>query len=276
MEIDLALPDGRTLHAYDSELAGGLPVFWQHGTPQTGALPVPLLSAAERLGIRWVSLDRPGYGGSGRQDGRVVGSVAADVAAVADALGIARFGVLGASGGGPHSLACAALLGDRVVGVVSIAGLAPFQADGLDWFGGMGPAGAAELRAAVAGREVLAAHLASAEFDPEIFTAADHAALSGAWGWLGRVAGQAVAAGLDGMVDDDLAYVVPWGFDVGDVVSPVLLVHGVADRMVPYPHSEWLAAHVGSAELRPSPGDGHVSVLRHGEAAMEWLRDKAG
>lgn len=276
MEIDLALPDGRTLHAHDSGQRDALAVFWHHGTPGTGALPVPLLPAAERLGIRWVALDRPGYGGSSRQEGRSVRSVAADVAAVADALEIERFAVLGASGGGPHSLACAAVLGERVAAAVSIAGLAPFGADGLDWFAGMGPAGEAELKAAAGGPEPLTAHLSSAEFDPEMFTPADHETLAGPWGWLGQVAGQAMETGLSGMVDDDLAFVTPWGFDVRDIAAPVLFVHGEADRVVPSAHSVWLAGHCRSAELRLMPGDGHISVLRQCEAAMEWVREHAG
>ncbi len=273
-EIDVTLPDGRTLHAYDSE-DPGLAVFWHHGTPGTGDLPVPLLPTARRLGIRWVALDRPGYGGSTRQPGRSVRSVAADVAAVADALGIERFGVLGASGGGPHSLACAASLPRRMVGVVSLAGLAPFGVEGLDWFAGMGPSGLAELTAATQGPDVLLKHLESAEFDPDMFTPADYAVLEGEWNWLGRVAGAAMRSGLYGMADDDLALVTPWGFGPRDVLAPVLYVHGADDRMVPASHSQWLADHTGSAELRLCRGEGHVSVLRQCESAMEWLLDKA-
>jgi pimeloyl-ACP methyl ester carboxylesterase len=138
-------------------------------------------------------------------------SAAADVSSIADALGVGRFAVMGHSGGGAHALACGALLPERVLGVVCVAGLAPFQAKGLDWFAGMAAAGAAELRAAARGRATLEDHLGSTEFDPEQFTLADHAALAGAWSWLGEVAGQALESGLIGMVDDDLATVAPWG-----------------------------------------------------------------
>src|SRR5450759_5418230 len=133
-------------------------------------------------------------------------SAAADVFSIADALGIDRFAVMGYSGGGPHALACAALLPERVLGAVSVAGLAPFQAEGLDWFAGMAAGSAAELHAATAGRDALAELLASTEFDPEQFTPADHAMFDGPWSWLGVVAGQALEGGLGGMVDDDLAY----------------------------------------------------------------------
>jgi pimeloyl-ACP methyl ester carboxylesterase len=266
-EIDLQLADGRTLHAYDTE-QGDLPVFWHHGTPQTGIPPEPLA----RPGIRWLGLDRPGYGGSTPQPDRTVASVAADVAAIADALDIDRFAVLGASGGGPHSFACGALLPDRVVGVVTLASPAPYGADGLDWFAYMGASSAAEFRAAADGRDALAAHLASAEFDPDVFTEADHAALAAEWRWLGGNAGQAMVSGMAGFVDDDLAFVKPWGCDPADVAAPVLLLHGVRDRMVPSEHSEWLAGRCRSAELRLFPSDGHVSVLTHSAAALDWLR----
>ena len=131
--------------------------MWHHGTPGTGAPPEPLFAAADARGIRWVSYDRPGYGGSTPHPGRDVVSAAADVAGVADALGIDRFAVMGVSGGGPHALACAAALPGRVLAAVSMAGLALFGAEGLDWFAGMIPSGAAELRAATAGRAARAA-----------------------------------------------------------------------------------------------------------------------
>jgi pimeloyl-ACP methyl ester carboxylesterase len=274
-ETDLVLGDGRTLHVYDTG-TGDLPVFWHHGTPQTGAPPEPLFAAAERRGIRWVSHDRPGYCGSTAQPGRDVASVAADTAAVADAIGLDRFGVLGASGGGPHSLACAALLPDRVLGAVSVAGLAPFGADGLDWFAGMADSGAAELRAATMGRDALSAYLARAEFDPQLFTPADHAVLAGEWSWLGASAGRALAGDPSGMVDDDLAYVTPWGFDPTGIEAPILLMHGTEDRCVPSSHSEWLAGHCRTSELRLAPGDGHISVLTHVEKALDWLVEHAG
>jgi pimeloyl-ACP methyl ester carboxylesterase len=204
-----------------------------------------------------------------------VASAAADVSSIADALGIERFAVMGHSGGGPHALASAALLPERVLGAVCVSGLAPFDAERLDWFAGMAAGGAAELRAAVQGRAALEDYLASTEFDPEQFTPADHAALAGAWSWLATVVGQAIEGGLGGMVDDDLAYVAPWGFDPGQIRSPVLILHGGQDRIVPSSHAEWLAHHTRSAELWLRPDDGHISVLNSGAAAMDWLREHA-
>jgi pimeloyl-ACP methyl ester carboxylesterase len=273
-ENDLELSDGRTIHFYDAYTEGAdavLALVWHHGTPNIGAPPEPLFPAAEDKGIRWVSYDRPGYGGSTRHPGRNVAAAAADVSAIADALGIDQFAVMGASGGGPHALACGALLPERVVGVVSAAGLAPFGVEGLDWFEGMGASGEAELRAAAGGQTALEGVLAASEFDPAMFTEADFAALAGEWAWLGAVAMKGLESGTGGMVDDDLAFVSPWGFDPKQVQAPTLLMHGGQDRIVPSSHSEWLAERCPSAELWRRPDDGHVSVLNSGAEALGWL-----
>jgi pimeloyl-ACP methyl ester carboxylesterase len=279
METDLKLGDGRTLHVYDTgadDADGQLAVFWHHGTPNIGAPPAPLFAAAARLGIRWVSYDRPGYGGSTPYRDRDVASAADYVSSVADALGIDRFAVMGHSGGGPHALACGALLPERVLGAVSVAGLAPFGAEGLEWFAGMSDSGVASLRAAAEGRAAKERYEASgAEYDPQMFTPEDHAALSDAWSWVLDVVNPAVEAGPDGLIDDDLAYVAPWGFDPARLVAPTLFLHGGRDRVVPSSHGEWLARRCPSAELWLSADDGHISVLNSGAAAMEWLREHA-
>jgi pimeloyl-ACP methyl ester carboxylesterase len=132
-ETDLELGDGRTSHVYDTypdDAGARLAVFWHHGTPNTGAPPEPLFPAADERGIRWVSHDRPGYGGSTPRTGRDVASVAADVSSIADALGIGRFAVMGSSGGGPHALACGALLPERVLAAPS-----PGRRYGPAWVG---------------------------------------------------------------------------------------------------------------------------------------------
>jgi pimeloyl-ACP methyl ester carboxylesterase len=277
-EIDLELSDGRRLHVYDTRMddaAARLAIFWHHGTPNLGEPPEPLLPAAAQRGIRWVSYDRPGYGGSAPHPDRDLASAAADVSAIADAVGIGQFAVMGHSGGAAHALACGALLPERVIGAVSVSGLAPFDAEGLDWFAGMWAGGAAELRAATRGRAALEDLLSSSEFDPEMFTPADHAALAGAWRWLGVIAGRAIAGGLGGMVDDDLAYVAPWGFHCGEMRVPVLILQGGQDRIAPSSHGKWLARQIRSAEVWLRPDDGHISVLSSGVAAMAWLLERA-
>jgi len=279
-ETNLKLGDGRTLHVYDTgtgDADGRLTVFWHHGTPNIGAPPEPLFAAAAQLGIRWVSYDRPGYGGSTPYRDRDVASAAADASSVADALGIDRFAVMGHSGGGPHALACGALLPERVLGVVSVAGLAPFGAEGLDFFAGMAASGVASLRAAAEGREAKESYEASADEDTDPgFVPADLAALEGEWSWFIRVVRPAIENGPGGLIDDDLAYVASWGFDPAQVIAPTLFLHGGRDRVVPSSHGEWLARRCPSAELRLCPDDGHISVLNSGAAAMEWLSEHAG
>jgi pimeloyl-ACP methyl ester carboxylesterase len=270
-ETDLRLPDG-VLHVYDTGGTDRLPVFWHHGTPNTGAPPEPLFEASDRLGIRWVSWDRPGYGGSTAAPGRTVASAARYAEAVADSLGIDRFAVMGHSGGSPHALACAALLPDRVRGVVAVASLAPYDAAGLDYFDGMAVSGVAALRTAAEGRAAKERWEAEHgdEYDPE-FTASDGAAFDAGWSWLSGVVQAGTANGRGPAIDDDLAYATPWGFDVADVRAPLLLLHGELDRIAPPVHARWLAERCPDAELRLYPGEGHVAVLTHAADALEWL-----
>jgi pimeloyl-ACP methyl ester carboxylesterase len=270
-EFDLDLGDGHTLHAYDAGGAGDLAVFWHHGTPSIGAPPKPLFEASERLGIRWLSFDRPGYGGSTRCPGRNVASAAACTAAVADALGIGTFAVMGYSGGGPHALACAALLPGRVLGAVSVSGFAPYGVPDLDWFAGMNDSDVASVHASLQGLEARERFQASvATYDPE-FTLADLTALWDRWRWLAQVKAPAIG----GLVDDDISFATPWGFDLAQVGAPVLLVQGRLDRIVPAAHSEWLARCIPLNELRLTSADGHISVLNHAVLALEWLHSVA-
>jgi pimeloyl-ACP methyl ester carboxylesterase len=267
-ERDLRLPDGRTLRAYDSG-GGDFTIVWHHGSPQTGVLLEPVLNAAAARGIRVVSYGRPSYGGSTPAPGRDVASAAGDVARVADAFGIERFATMGASGGGPHALACAALLGDRVTGAVCFASPAPYTED-FDWFAGMVSPGG--LQAATRGREARAEYALTAQFDPNGFTAADWAALDGEWASLGQDAGRAGAAGPDGAIDDDVAFATPWGFEPAEVDAPVLLAQGGEDRVIPASHAYSLLNALPGAELLLRPRDGHVSILHACPLAMDWLR----
>jgi pimeloyl-ACP methyl ester carboxylesterase len=276
--MDLTMDDGRTLRVHDREPQDGgkLPVFWLHGTPNIGLPPAPLFADAARLGLRWIGYDRPGYGGSSPHAGRDVAAAARDVADIADRLGIERFAVVGHSGGGPHALACATLHPGRVLAAVVGAGLAPCAAEGLDWFAGMHPAGAASLRAAAAGRAAKVAYEeAGPGFDRTMFTDADWAALAGEWAWFDSVVAPALADGPGGLVDDDIAYVTDWGFDCAQITRPVLLLHGGQDRVVPASHGEWLAQRCPSATLWRAPEDGHISVLRLAPRALDWLKEHA-
>lgn len=277
-ELDLTLTDGRRIHAYDSgpQAAGGFVVVWHHGTPNIGLPPQPLFPTSERLGIRWVSYDRPGYGGSDARRDRDIASAADDVAAIVDALKIERFAVMGHSGGGPHALACAALVPDRVSAAMVGASLAPYGADGLDWFAGMAPSAEAGLRAAAAGRGEKERYEAAANDVEPGFIDADWAALGGTWSWFGSVVGPGMRDGPGPLIDDDLAYVSPWGFDPAAIAVPTLVLHGEQDRMVPATHGAWLAGRIPSAELWIRPGEGHISVLADAPAGLEWLARQPG
>ncbi len=268
---DLHLTDGRVLRVHDAGPTDGsesLALLWHHGSPQTGALLEPLLAAAAGRGIRVLSYARPSYGGSSPQRGRTVAVASADVAQLADALGLGRFAVMGHSGGGPHALACAALIPDRLIGAATLACLAPYT-EAFDWFGGMvAPAG---LRAALEGTAARAAFAEIDEFDMNSFTAADWKTLGGAWASLGRDSEEAAAAGPEGLIDDDLAFAAPWGFDMTAITAPVLLVQGGEDRVVPASHADWLLRAVPTSELWLRPRDGHLAVLEGVPVAMDWL-----
>ncbi len=266
--MDLLCADGRTLKVYDSGGDGDV-LVWHHGSPQTGAPLAPLLEMTAARGLRLVTYARPSYGGSTPQPGRDVAAAAADVAELLDALGIERFATFGASGGGPHALACAALLGERVSAVATLAGIAPLT-DEFDWWAGMADPGG--LRAAENGRDARAKYAETETFDENSFTAADWEALEVRWASLGADAGAAFNAGLDGLVDDDVAYAKPWGFDVDAIETPALIVQGAGDRVVPPSHAHWLYRTLPHSELWLRKGDGHVSVLDACALVIDWLR----
>jgi pimeloyl-ACP methyl ester carboxylesterase len=267
--------DGRVLEVHEAGDPGGRAVVVHHGTPGAGVLYAHHDRAARELGLRLIGYDRPGYGGSDRHAGRSVADAAADVAAILDALGVERFATWGASGGGPHALACAALLGDRCAAAVTIAGVAPYGADGLDWLAGMGEDNVQEFSAALEGEAALAAFLEPqldglrAASAAELATAmrsllsdVDAAALTDdLGGFLVTQIGHGLAAGAAGWIDDDLAFARGWGFGLDAIVVPVVLWQGAHDLMVPPAHGRWLGEHVAGAELRFSDEDGHVTLL---------------
>jgi pimeloyl-ACP methyl ester carboxylesterase len=271
--IEVAVGD-RVVEAYDSGVVedGGPTLLWHHGTPHTGRPLSPVQDLCARHGLRMITYARPGYGGSTPLPGRDVASVAEEVAAVLDAVGAERVITMGASGGGPPSLACGALLADRVMAAVTLASIAPYTGDDA-WFSGM--ASPQALRAALQGRSARARHAETAEFDPAVFVEPDWAALSGAWSVLGTDAGDAQQAGPDGAVDDDLAWASDWGFDLDQVAVPVWVIHGGLDRMVPASHAQVLVDGCPQAELWLRPRDGHVSVLSALPIALEWLLAQA-
>ncbi len=136
MEWLVPTPDGRTLAVQDAGDPEGRPVLVHVGTPGGRRLyGRRTLADAERRRLRLITYDRPGYGGSTPQPGRSMADCAGDVRAICEALGIDKVPMWGWSGGGPHVLACAALLPDLVPAAVSMASPAPYDAEGLERYG---------------------------------------------------------------------------------------------------------------------------------------------
>jgi pimeloyl-ACP methyl ester carboxylesterase len=290
----VTVPDGRKIDVLMAGPADGLPLVLHEGTPVGLVLYPPTVRAAQARGLRVIVAARPGYEGSTPRPGRRVVDVAGDTAAVLDALGADTFVTVGWSGGGPHTLACAAALPGRCLAAASVAGVAPYQAKGLDWLAGMGPENVDEFGAAAAGEAALTQFLGSAATTLGTVTGAD---VAQALGGLVIAADQAVligefadyvAAGLRasmntgiaGWRDDDLAFVSDWGFSLdpsGTPAAPVAIWQGDQDKMVPFAHGQWLGAHVPGARVHLEPGAGHVTMTVTAiDRILDDLLDLAG
>lgn len=281
--------DGRVLRVLDAGLPNGHPVLVHNGTPNSRLLFDPTVEAAQRRGIRLISYDRPGYGGSSRHAGRTVADCAKDVRAIAAGLGIDRLAMWGISGGGPHAIACAALLPDLVPAVAALASIAPWGANGLDYFADMGelnvedmklmlndPAAARE-KCEQDRKEMLAMDPGELHgFLKTLLSPADAAVLTGAFAeFLADATRSGMATTSDGWWDDGVAFMEPWGFAFDSIRTPVLLRHGRQDRFVPYGHGEWLARHIPGVEAELTEDDGHLTqLLRHIDHVHEWLLER--
>ncbi len=272
--IDTA--DGRQLEVFEAGSAVGPAIMVHRGTPGSGLLAPAWVEYAGQLGLRLVGFSRPGYSRSSRRAGRSVAQVVDDVVVVADALGLDKLATWGISGGGPHALACAALLPERVVAASCISGVAPYLAEGLDWTEGMGEANVEEFGLATGGNDgrLMAALEAAAEgmraASPEqmvgeissILSPEDEATMRGDFGLVvADQTRQGLAEGPFGMFDDDLAFVSPWGFDPASIRVPTQVWQGGEDLMVPAAHGAWLAARIPGAEAHLDPTLGHLTVV---------------
>jgi len=270
----LVLSDGRALEVLTAGAADGIPVVFHHGTPFAAVPYDPAAQSVAARGARLVSWSRPGYAGSSSRPGRCVADVAADAREVLDFLRHDHFVTMGWSGGGPHALACAALMPERCDAATVIAGVAPHDAAGLDFLDGMGPENVEEFGLAAAGGtpflDFLAresAHLTTLS-GPDMAQAlgglvsdVDKAALTGAFAdFMARALAAAGSGSIAGWHDDDMAFLGDWGFDLDAVRCPVAIWQGSEDRMVPYAHGVWLASHVPGARPHLLPDEGHVSL----------------
>ena len=289
-ELTIGTADGRSLTVYDAGDPDGRPLLFHHGTPASGVPFGRHVALAQEQGVRLLSYDRAGYGDSTRNPGRAVTDVVSDVEAIADALALERFATWGLSGGGPHALATAAGLPDRVVAVAAAASIAPPDRPELELTEGMGEGNIVEFGLAREGEEALRPALERdfaglGELDVRglidmmrpFLSDIDAAALDGELGaYLLESMRRSVSRNVDGWVDDDLAFTRPWGFELESIRVPTLVVQGRQDLMVPWAHGEWLAGNLPSAEAWLREDQGHltlfVSVVPH---IHEWLLERS-
>ena len=269
--------DGRTLDV----LVGGdstsdIALVCHHGTPSDSTLWVDWHQDALVNKLRLVSISRPGYAASDRKPGRSVSCVAKDVSDVLDALGIDTFLTIGWSGGGPHALACAALLPARCIAVSVLAGVGPHGEPDLDSLSDMGPENIEHKKIAIQGEEPLrewakvnaAAWFTIADEDlaaalgglvPEIDVyALNEQGLAKIWASSIR---RCLKNGIDGYIDDSLVFCKHWGFKPADIRSRVTIWQGDLDLMVPFTHGQWLIKHIPNAKGMLEIGHGHISLI---------------
>jgi pimeloyl-ACP methyl ester carboxylesterase len=288
----LETPDGRTLAFAVWGDPEGFPILVMHGTPSCRLWRWPREELYVDLGVCYVTHDRAGYGRSDRNRGRRVVDAAADVRALADELGFDRFGVVGGSGGGPHVLACAALLPDRVVRATCDVGVAPFGSPGLEqdaWLAGMDPENVKEFGWALEGEDVLTRELQALQLELEERVRVDASSLLQdfdvsesdraqlARPEIAQIIGESTfewaVNGVGGWVDDDLAFAQPWGFDTASISVPVLVRYGLTDVLVPPAHGEWLAANIPGCIVKISDAAGHLGADPEQEISenARWL-----
>src|SRR5215472_310494 len=277
-EIEIDRGD-RVLRVCDAGDPDGAVVIYFHGTPGSRLdLSFDEDAAAER-GVRLVTFDRPGYGGSTAAPFGLA-SIAADAHAIADGLGVARFATLGMSGGAPGALAAATVPGSRVTRVGVASGAAPFQLvpgalDHLDdsdraalaLLPGHPAAAAASFAAgfepligavapggpgpAVAFADLLSPRDSELMEDPRLVSA------------LTATMREALRAGTSGAGWDNVSWLGAWDVDLSAIRCPVLLWYGTDDRFAPLPLGQWLAENLPDARLVIREGEGHFGIVEH-------------
>jgi pimeloyl-ACP methyl ester carboxylesterase len=268
VDSQISLPDGRSLAFAEVGDAHGYPVFFFHGAPGSRLSLKAWTARFAGHGLRVICPDRPGYGGSSPQPSRAMADIKADLAHVADALGVDRFVVAGHSSGGPYAIACAALLPDRVAGAVALSGVTDMRWSGA-WDGFFDTerdlmrlseersveARCIELFGADGSRFLDAPGLDFSQ--PDLAALADRRIARG----LDAAIREAFRQGVCGYAQDIFVQGRPWSFDAGATTAPTLVVHGDSDTIVPVGHSRHSAELIAGAVLRILPGHGHLSIL---------------
>jgi pimeloyl-ACP methyl ester carboxylesterase len=284
----VAAADGRTLTIAEWGDRDGFPVFLLPGTPGSRFAGQADESAYANVAARVIIYDRPGYGGSDRFRGRRVVDCVADVSAIADALGVEQFALTGGSFGGPQSLAVAARLPERVTRAACVAGVAPFDMPGFDWFADMDAVNIDELGWALEGEDVLAREIErtaagmlervaddpSKVISDEVeLSETDRAVLASPelHEATRRVINEAFRHGVWGYVDDIFCLIQPWGFDVTEIRVPTRVLYGLNDVLVPRQHGDWLAHNVPNAEAVIDEQGGHMADPNLVTERFGWL-----
>lgn len=268
----IRLPDGRALAYEDAGERDGSPVMHFHGIPSSRLEIMWEADSCAALGVRVICPDRPGFGLSDHAPGRTLLDWPADTAALADALGLERFGIVGVSGGGPYALACALAMPDRLTGVAVVSGLGGLVGDGAR--DGLAPLYALAFRHVRArpwiARLVLQASMVATRYAPELMlrmqaSPVDLDAIRAAAPEIATLAflAESIRRGPEGPVRDAWVLAGPWGFEPEDVGLEVRLWHGDADATVPLRHSEELAGRLPHSHLRVCPGEGHMLFAAH-------------
>jgi pimeloyl-ACP methyl ester carboxylesterase len=281
----IVLPDGRRLAFTEWGAPDGRPVFSCHGRPGS-RLWCPDEEATAEAGVRLVIPDRPGIGRSDPLEGRTLADWPRDVIALADALGLATFGVIGVSGGGTYGLACAALIPDRLTAVADVSsGIST-----LDW--AQAPDVVEGWPARVRARFELArtdrfaaAQLAAAQWTDEIQFDLDPAVAReelesvDADRWFFDDPTRAAALdeeireyarqGADGLKWDLMDFVQPWGFELADIRVPVSIWHGAQDTLVTQDDVDTEAQLIPTARVVVWQDSGHLGVAKHWRDILE-------
>jgi pimeloyl-ACP methyl ester carboxylesterase len=289
LEHRIQTRDGRWLQVQEAGDPTGTPVLYHNGSPNSRFIYQGTAEEAAAHGVRILCYDRPGYGASTHQPDRRIADCAADVSTIADALGISRLGVYGASGGGAHALACAALLPDLVPAVAVLAGMAPWGAEDLDYFDGMGEMNAEDIQLYLSDeaawrKKGVQDRIDMITVEPDqvhamletLISPADAAVLTPHLvEYLVASTRDGLAPGEEGWAQDAVAHMVDWGFELDSITTPVLLLHGRQDRFVPFGHGVWLSQHIPGVEARLTDEDGHLTLHEnHQGEVFDWLLER--